>query len=525
VAALLGWGAFAWYVFWQATAGTPLIWTDSTSYATVAVHPLWSTGFWAGQRPPLVPFVLKLAGSSTAFVALQALVAVAAWGCLAWTVGRLVPGGWRRVLATWLVLGFATSTPITLWNRSVLSESLSMSFLALLVAGVIWAVRRLTWPRVGAVVVAAVGFATTRDAQIYTVALVGVGVGVFVLVRGRHRPWLVRRAGTLALGLVVVAALFGWDAAHTGRNRQNAWDVLVVRIFPFPGRVAWFAAHGMPQARAIDRLAAATPATKGAAKVVSFDTSDPRYAALERWITNDAESTYILFLLTHPAYVVTAPLVRPELSNNFANGNLLFYAALDRVDSPLTAVLWPAWWWLLPMSVVAVVVAGVTGMWRRRSWRVIGALGALGVVAMLVSWHGDGQEVTRHTIEGFAEVRVGVLVLLVVSVLGESGRRRDARARSVRAAAGVGTADLGTADLGTADLGTADLGTAGIGTAGVGAAGGGAQADGGTAQQEVEGGSTAPGARETAVVPAQPVVDTRPELLVGGAEPESDAVP
>jgi hypothetical protein len=44
-------------------------------------------------------------------------------------------------------------------------------------------------------------------------------------------------------------------------------------------------------------------------------------------------------------------------------------------------------------------------------------LGALGIFTMLVAWHGDGQEVTRHTIEGFAEVRVCVLILFLVGVL------------------------------------------------------------------------------------------------------------
>jgi hypothetical protein len=40
----------------------------------------------------------------------------------------------------------------------------------------------------------------------------------------------------------------------------------------------------------------------------------------------------------------------------------------------------------------------------------------IGVAAMLVAWHGDGQEVTRHTVEGFAEVRLGVWIPFVVGL-------------------------------------------------------------------------------------------------------------
>jgi hypothetical protein len=420
VLALAGWCGFAWYIFWQGTVGQPVIWTDSMSYATVAANPVWSTGFWAGQRPPLVPLVLKLAGSATGFTALQSVLAVGAWGFLAFTVGRLVPEGWRRVVAVWIVLGFATTTPITLWNRSVLSESLSLSLLALLVAATIWAVRGLTWPRVTALGFVALLFAATRDAQVWTVAALGVIVAVVALARWRRNRPSSLRIVALAVSLLLVAGVTGWVVVHTGRSRQNVANALYVRIFPFPSRVAWFAAHGMPYARAIDRSMADTkPPTPGAAKV--FNTSDPKLASLEapleQWIVNHGQSTYLLWLVTHPAYVFTEPLQRPERSFNFDNGLLTFYAAPDRVDSPASPVLWPAWWWLLPLTVIGLGTAAVRGGWRERSFQAVVMLGALGIFTMLVAWHGDGQEVTRHTIEGFAELRTSVLILAVVGVL------------------------------------------------------------------------------------------------------------
>jgi len=36
----------------------------------------------------------------------------------------------------------------------------------------------------------------------------------------------------------------------------------------------------------------------------------------------------------------------------------------------------------------------------------------------LVAWHGDGQEVTRHTVEGFAELRLGIWIVIVLWFLG-----------------------------------------------------------------------------------------------------------
>ena len=418
---------------WQGTTGTPLIWTDTATYQAVAGHPLLSTGFFAGQRPPLVPFVLKLAPSPTAFTAVQSVVAAVAWVVLALAIGRLVAAGWRRLVLQGVVLAFATSTPVTLWNRSVLSESLSLSLLALLVAAVVTTARRVTWPRVTATVVAAVAFAATRDAQIFTVALLGVGAVVVAAVAARRRrPWA-RRGAVLAAGLVAGAAVMSFTVAHTGRSDQNVYDVLVVRIFPFPDRVAWFAHHGMPEAPAIDALAAATPAPAApAAKVVGFDPDDRTYARLETWIDDHGDATLFLWLLTHPAYALGEPLRRPEEAYNYAHGDLLFYAAAGRAAAPATPVLWPAWWWLVPLSVLALAAAYETGAWREAPWQVVAALAAVGVVSMLAAWQGDGQEVARHTIEGFAEVRLCVLILAAVAVLrlvpGRRRSRRDAAA-------------------------------------------------------------------------------------------------
>ena len=294
-------------------------------------------------------------------------------------------------------------------------------------AATIWTARRTTWPRVAGVVVAGGAFAVSRDAQVWTVAVLGVVIAVVALVIARRDRRFPSKVAALAGGLVLVAAVTGWVVVHTGRTRQNVADVLYVRIFPFPARVAWFAQHGMPAASAIDRSMAATaPPIPGAAKV--FNPGDPGFAphhvALERWIVAHGQSTYLLWIITHPTFLITEPLARPERAFNFAQGQITFYAAVHRVDSPASAVLWPAWWWLLPLTVIGVVPAAATGMWRERSWRVLVLLGLLGIVTMVIAWNGDGQEVTRHTVEGFAELRASVLIMAVVGVLSVVPRRR-----------------------------------------------------------------------------------------------------
>jgi hypothetical protein len=414
-----GWCIFTGYLFTQALAGPAVIWNDSLVYMHMATHPLWSSGLWTGQRPPAAPLLIKLVGSSRGFLAAQALIAALSWGFLAWTVGRLVPPGWRRVAAAWMILAFATAFPVTLWNRSVLSESLSMSLLALVFATLIWTARGVTWPRVAATVAACLGLAATRDAQVWTVAFLAVVVGAgAVRAAGRRRSQAVR-LGALCLCLVAVVVLTGWGTVSSHRTRQNVADVFYVRVFPFPARVAWFAAHGMPQQVQIDALAKATGPAPGEAKVVYVAPSDPAFARLERWIESEGTGTYLDWLLTHPGYVITEPLVRPERSYDFAGGQLTYYAAsTDRLQSPLTVVMWPPLVGLVVLAVVAAVVSLLSRAWRQGVWRMVVALTLVGVLSIVVAWHGDGQEVTRHTVEGLAQLRLGLWIVIVVGVLG-----------------------------------------------------------------------------------------------------------
>ncbi len=423
IAAFAGWDAFTAYLVVQAVAGPTIVWNDSRSYEAVAAHPVGSIGFVDGVRPLLYPLVLKVVGSSTGLEVAQALLASLAWGALAWTVALLVARGWQRVVAAWVVLGLASSLPITLWNRSVLSESLSMSLLALVFTGFIWCARRLTWPRIAGTSVACLSFATTRDAQVWTVALFAVLVAVTAAASIRRSRRLLLRTGVLALCLSLVVGLAEWSTVSSHRTTTDVADVYYVRVFPYPARVAWFAAHGMPDAAQVDALARTAPVPGSQAPVVGIPVT-AAFAPLRRWLTADGPGTYVLWLLTHPGYDVTEPLARPERAFNFAVGSLTFYAAsTDRLASPLTIVFWPPLLGLVVLSALALLVAVLSGAWRDQVWRAVLALTLVGLLSMVIAWHGDGQEVTRHTVEGFAELRCGLWILFLLGLLDPAASR------------------------------------------------------------------------------------------------------
>lgn len=414
------WMIYTSFLFEQALSVHPVMWQDSTAYAAVASSSPLSTSFWAGARPPFVPLVMRMVGSGNGFIILQTAVAAVAWGLLVVSVGLHVRKGTCRVIAAVLVLGIASSNPVTLWNCSVLSESFAISALALMVSALLWTAKGITTTRIFITSGAALCFAATRDSDIATVAFIAVGCYVLSFTLRRVNLRQAAQWELLSVILLSVVLATGAGVIISGRVAANVADVYSVRIFPFPNRVNWFAAHGMPQATAIDELAGASPASSSDTSKTLFILGTTKFVRLDRWFVSRGGSTYLLYLLTHPGYDFTAPLARPELSYNYAHGNLYFYQAQGWTNFPASELFWPP---LPELIVLAVITAAVTiwrRSWRNLPWRVTVMITVIGVLTMFVAWHGDGQETTRHTLEGFVEVRLGLWLALALGTLGRS---------------------------------------------------------------------------------------------------------
>ena len=108
--------------------------------------------------------------------------------------------------------------------------------------------------RASALVGAALWCALARDTEILLPVTLGLLLLIFAFTR--------RRSPTFTMSIATACALFlavGFCVAtvvESGRDTLNTTDNLYVRVFPYPARVAWFSAHGMPEARQVDELSA-----------------------------------------------------------------------------------------------------------------------------------------------------------------------------------------------------------------------------------------------------------------------------
>ncbi|HEY7199867.1 MAG TPA: hypothetical protein VIC57_06635, partial [Candidatus Dormibacteraeota bacterium] len=170
-------------------ASPTLVYPDTKEYTNIAAQPFTSPLWWSGLRPGAVPLAYLLVGDSVpAAVVLQLVLAIASWSVLALVVAHLTRTAWLKPVAAGLVLAFSLAREIAEWDRIVLSESISVSLLALVVAAGLLYVHRPGWRRLVALLVLAAFWTFTRDSNAYDVLLLApVLAGAAIVQRPRWR--------------------------------------------------------------------------------------------------------------------------------------------------------------------------------------------------------------------------------------------------------------------------------------------------------------------------------------------------
>lgn len=400
----------------------PLAWNDSAEYQAAAGAPLLSVDRWLGSRTVALPLVLSAAGHDLVrLVDLQLQLAALAWAALAAAVAGALPGGGRRWLAAALVVGLSLTWPVAMWDQQVLTESVALSGLVGLVAAAVWALPHLTVPRAVALLATAAGWLAVRDGHVVPVALGGLAVLAWARWGRPGRRTLAALAGAY---LVALALLVAGSAAYGGRDRLPLEHVYEVRVLPYPERVAWFAARGMPQAAEITHVL--PPITAPGAAPWTYVPPDPHWAPWRRWLAEDGRAALLRYALAHPAYVVAETRHDPERVFNNAGG-LRTYRPLALREVPVVDVL------LFPSVPVAATLAALSGVLLVRRRVRSSSLAGVGLVVVatalphaLVVWHSDGMESARHLLVPGVQLRVGTLLLVLAAVLGPTAAPRPA---------------------------------------------------------------------------------------------------
>jgi hypothetical protein len=393
--------------------------TDTPTYEAVARHAVWDWGFWTGGRGFVIPLAYKLVHGTEPRTIMQLVVSTISWLVLASAVARAVRDRRLRYVAFAAVLVFSLTTEVILWETLLLSESLTFSIHALLLAAWRELVQRPNWRWTATVLALSLLWAFARDTDSYVVLFVGVLVAVTAWRPGYRKLKLVLVAGCVAIFLL------DYGSATVGKRwLQPMDDIVAHRVVPVPSLQSYFVAHGLD-------LHGNWP--------------------LSPWMTDRSRNVYAGYLITHPFYTLAAP---------FHGRQAALYSTARNVESVLDPTIAPyndnASHRFMPLPrilehvffprgvAVILVLAALVLLLGGVVWRFIGfepvwlvplAIFATTYPHLVVVWHESGVEVDRHAFGAALLLRLAVLLLGLFAVDVALGRDRSVAAirRHVRA--------------------------------------------------------------------------------------------
>jgi len=371
------------------TAQGPEIFTDSEGYLKLS-----------SARPPVFSLIAHFIGTSYCLSMFQFVLSILSWCCL----GYLLAGS----LGILFFGCFALSAPISDWNQMILSESMSLSFLALSLSSIIVLLRRWTSLRFLWWVCALTLLGFTRVTNLFLLPF-------FAL------PFVFSGCKRFASTVVVVILLFfagNYLASTKGASLQHMTitNVIMTRILPIQSERLFFSNHGMPD----DEIVMQFSGKNHNRNVQALFAQSPEFAS---WMTNKGSAVYKRWLLTRWFTYVQAWSAldhnRGATNHQYAAGigtrsfakNLTFLY----VKSGVPVMLW--------LATVIVAMLGYCLIYKVKcpTYLLIALVPATYIQAF-IGFHGDAIEISRHLLMASVLYRL-TFIVAVVSIL-EMSRKR-----------------------------------------------------------------------------------------------------
>jgi hypothetical protein len=409
---------------------------DTASYAATAEKPLTSLAFWAGERAFTLPLLYKLVGVNSQNIKTQAAMVVVAnwqawisilsWAALGLAIAQRMRQRWLGAAAFGLVLAFSLVYDISKWDRMMLSESLSFSLLALLLAGWMWMLELTAnhhrsakaYALLAGVGVTSVLYSFTRESNLYFVVIAAAVFAAAALL-GRFK---LSRFFTLAyLGMAVVLFL----AQNASINAGNRWQVfiydhLAYRIIPNPVALAYFVQAGLPVSDQLLQI----PTMRGYVYQALLFT-DPAMEPVRQWTDAHGKATYFGYLVAHLNISLRQPL---SYAAQLLNGTMAygdpdtvklfpkFPASLRAITNGLFPILSRRFAALAYVILVALTAWALLRGWGRGPWWVAAVILISMYPLMLVVWHGDPMEIERHALQIAIQFRLVLWLILLLAL-------------------------------------------------------------------------------------------------------------
>jgi len=248
-----------------------------------------------------------------------------------------------------------------------------------------------------------------REANAYIAIFVALALLIMGFIRRTFRVyWLL----TFFIG---AAFLFNYQLSSAyglPRWALPLAEVITHRILPNQEYLEYFSENGMPVTPELMALSGQNAINNNYAIINTNELKK-----FSRWLFNDARNVYVKFLLTHPVYTITSPLmdIKALLGYDYLEGfHIPDYT--PALPTQLNNLFYPvSWFWIyLGVSLLAAGFILVTNLRiKERVYWIVLAFLLLALPQLYLIWHGDALDVERHAVVMNIQFHLGILWLVI----------------------------------------------------------------------------------------------------------------
>jgi hypothetical protein len=381
---------------------------DTTSYLEGAAFSLSDPAFFSERRPWGILLIYKLLGGSlTAIGIAQLSFSTFAWLFLAWMLVRSLSSDPGKILGSVVVLGVSLSPTVQSWNFAGLSESFSISTLIVILALFIGILQRWKWSLFLALILFFAIWVSIHEANLYLGLLTASFLFIIGIIRKNFRTFLILS--------FCIAVMLGINSRLSSFYGLPRWalpvaEVITMRILPVPEYQEYFINQGMPVSPELMALNGRWAHSDNFAII-----NNPRMRPFSKWLFQEGKTVYTNFLVSHPVYTLSMPLVNIEemLAADFSQLIPGYEPALPAIINEL---FFPIRWFWAYLGLSLLIIATVIWRQRREKSRLYWLLVLFFVFSipyLYLAWHADALDLERHATIANMQFHLGLWLLVV----------------------------------------------------------------------------------------------------------------
>ena len=381
---------------------------DTTSYLEGAGMQLSDPAFFSERRPWGILLIYKLLGGSLSAIGIaQLMVSTLAWLSLVWVLVGSLRTTTGKLLGFVFTLGVSLSPMVQVWNHAGLSESLSISMMVLILGLLIGLLQRWRWAFFLALIFTFAVWVSIHEVNLYLGLLAAITLFIFGLVRKHYRTFLV-----LSFSIAVILVINSHLSSLYGLPRWAlpVAEVLTKRILPVPEYLDYFSSQGMPVTPELMALSGRWAHSDNFAILNNL-----KLRKFSNWLFKDGRTIYAKFLVAHPIYTLTMPLlnIHDMLAVDFSNLIPGYEPALPVIANELFFPI--GWFWIF--LAISVLLFGFI-LWNSRLegsrvfWLIV-LFFVFSIPYLYLAWHGDALDLERHAAIVNIQFHLGIWLLLI----------------------------------------------------------------------------------------------------------------